>query len=326
MQAFHSRHVGSRAGGLQCDGLCNGCDMPHGLGRHAAEHDLDSWAASPSALCHVRQRMVAHAREYDDVFERAPMHAYSTILPAASAVGEAEDRTGKELFTAVTVAADVQCRVALGYPLQDVWHPSAARGYIGAAVGAGKMLGLEAERMYHTLGLAFQQMSGTRQALSERAQAKRMQAGFSVRAGVFAAYLARAGLTSPQDSLDGEYGMARAFGRNTADAQRVTAELGRRYDGMNLSMKPFPCHRTTHAAVEAALRIVAEEPLAAKVRVVPEPDAGSWTPVEVSVQCRGGDGRPAVWRRCWAHQSAPFRGRPDRQSARLRPFRHHADA
>jgi 2-methylcitrate dehydratase PrpD len=83
----------------------------------AVEHDLDVWAAAPSAVCRVRQRQMAHAREYDDVSERAPMHAYSTILPAALAVGEAEGRTGKDLLAAVTVTADVQRRVALASPL-----------------------------------------------------------------------------------------------------------------------------------------------------------------------------------------------------------------
>jgi 2-methylcitrate dehydratase PrpD len=37
---------------------------------------------------------MVHARQYDDVFERAPMHGHSTILPAVLAVGEAGGRTG----------------------------------------------------------------------------------------------------------------------------------------------------------------------------------------------------------------------------------------
>jgi 2-methylcitrate dehydratase PrpD len=85
------------------------------------------------------------------------MHAYSTILLAALTLGEAEGRTGMRFLAAATVAADVQCRVAIAHPLQDVWHSSAVRRYIGAAVADGKMLGLDAEGMRHTLGLAFPQ-------------------------------------------------------------------------------------------------------------------------------------------------------------------------
>jgi 2-methylcitrate dehydratase PrpD len=46
------------------------------------------------------------------------MHAYSSILPAVLAVDEAEGQRGRDLLTAVTVAADAQCRLALAYPLQ----------------------------------------------------------------------------------------------------------------------------------------------------------------------------------------------------------------
>jgi 2-methylcitrate dehydratase PrpD len=91
------------------------------------------------------------------------MHAYSTILLAALTLGEAEGRTGMRFLAAATAAAGVQSRVAIAHPLQDVWHlqdvrhSSAVRRYIGAAVADGKMLGLDAEGMRHTLGLAFPQ-------------------------------------------------------------------------------------------------------------------------------------------------------------------------
>jgi hypothetical protein len=85
----------------------------------------------------------------------------------------------------------------------------------------------------------------------ERALAKRMQVNSPATAGVFAAYLALARLN----------GLALVFGRGTGEVERATAGLGRQHEGVNLSMKPCPCHRTIHATVEADLHIVAGEPL-----------------------------------------------------------------
>jgi len=83
-----------------------------------------------------------------------------------------------------------------------------------------------------------------------------MGPGFAVRGGIAAALMAEKGITGAKNSLEGEYGLFNLYHQGTYDGRILTADLGKHFEGINVSIKPYPCCRATHAYIDAALAIV----------------------------------------------------------------------
>jgi 2-methylcitrate dehydratase PrpD len=80
-----------------------------------------------------------------------------------------------------------------------------------------------------------------------------MQSGFAAQAGVLSALLAERGVTGVKDVLEGKFGFFALYKRNRYDRAALLAGLGHRFGSDALSLKPYPCCRGNHGAIEAAL-------------------------------------------------------------------------
>jgi len=217
---------------------------------------------APNAA-HVNATMV-HALDYDDVHERAVMHSGVTIIPACMAVAEQKDNvSGKEFITAIALGVDMMCRLALATtpgrsPIETGWHLTTLFGFMGAAGVAGRMLRLDEERMVNAMGIAYHQCSGNGQCVKDGALTKRLGPGFSVKGGITAALLAEKGITGAHNSLEGEWGLYNLYIHGDYDPKILTADLGKHFEGINVTVKPYPCCRGIHPAIDAALALVDE--------------------------------------------------------------------
>jgi 2-methylcitrate dehydratase PrpD len=222
---------------------------------------------APNAA-HVNATM-AHALDYDDVHETAIMHSGVAVIPTCMAMGERKGNvSGKEFITAIALGVDMMCRLALATtpgtrPLNTGWHLTTLYGFLGAAGTAGRMLGLDEERMVNALGIAYHQCSGNGQCVIDGALTKRMGPGFSVRGGITAALLAEKGVTGAKNCLEGEMGLYKLYHRGNYDSKALTIDLGKNFEGINVAIKPYPCCRGVHPAIDAALALVNENKLKA---------------------------------------------------------------
>jgi 2-methylcitrate dehydratase PrpD len=82
-----------------------------------------------------------------------------------------------------------------------------------------------------------------------------MQPGFAAQAGVMAAFLAKAGITGSHRFLQGEHGFYPLYEHGEYDPAPVVDGMGEHYALLDLSLKPYPCCRMTHAAIDAALQL-----------------------------------------------------------------------
>jgi 2-methylcitrate dehydratase PrpD len=114
--------------------------------------------------------------------------------------------SGQRLLLAITLGLDVSCRVALASTVDRGCSRTAAMDVFGAAVAAGKLLGLNVEQMVNALGIAFSQSAGNRQCIVDDALTKRLQAGQAASSGVLAAILANEGFTGAHDVFLGRFG------------------------------------------------------------------------------------------------------------------------
>jgi 2-methylcitrate dehydratase PrpD len=207
---------------------------------------------------------MGHALDYDDTGD-GPTHQSVVIVPTALAVAERQGRvSGRELIAAVALGADMMGRLGQAFRsgLKTVpvaghpgagWHLTALYGYLASAGVAGRLLSLDAEKILNAIGIAYHQCSGNGQCVTEGALTKRMGPGFAARGGIVAALMAAKGITGAKESLEGEVGLFNLYHKGEYDPAPLTADLGRRFAGVNAAMKPYPCCKGTHSYVELAL-------------------------------------------------------------------------
>jgi 2-methylcitrate dehydratase PrpD len=246
------------------------------------------WGGKPeSSLLYFRQKVpapmaawanatVGHALDWDDVHDGAVMHPAVPLVPSCMAVAESRGpMSGKEFLTALALGVDMICRLALaswpgydparpetrdlpfhGLRVNNGWHFTTLMGYLASAGAVGRLLGLDEERLVNAMGIAYHQCSGNHQGRDDGTHTKRLGPGFSARAGVASALLAEKGVTGPRNVLDGHMGLFKMYFQGGYDRPTLIAELGIRYEGVNVSFKPYPCCRGTHTNIDATLELV----------------------------------------------------------------------
>ncbi len=142
-----------------------------------------------------RLAVAAHVLDYDDLHLPSTSHISAVCVPAAvSAGGDAR---------AYLAAAGVMARlgIRLGWPHYVAgWHATCTAGAPAAAVAAGIATGLDVDGLARAIALAIPAAGGNHRAFGT--DAKALQVGFAVDAGVRAAALAAAGATADLAAVD----------------------------------------------------------------------------------------------------------------------------
>jgi 2-methylcitrate dehydratase PrpD len=216
----------------------------------------------PSPAAALVNVTMGHAMDYDDTHDVAGLHAAISVVPAAFAIAQRKGGiSGKQFITAVALGIDLICRLGLASKLslkQSGWVYTSIYGYYGAAAASGKILGLDEAKMVNAFGIAFSQSAGGFQTIDDAALTKRMQPGFAARGGVMAALLAERGITGARNIFEGDYGVFHVYQRDQYDAPALIANLGKFFEVSNISFKPYPTCRGTHASIEATISLVIE--------------------------------------------------------------------
>jgi 2-methylcitrate dehydratase PrpD len=112
-------------------------------------------ASAPNAA--LANGTMIHGFELDDIHRLSILHPGSVTLPAALAVGESRKKcTGKEFLTAMIAGYETGLRIGMcvgASHLHKGYHPTGTHGTFAAAAAAGKLLGLDEEKMTIALAL-----------------------------------------------------------------------------------------------------------------------------------------------------------------------------
>jgi 2-methylcitrate dehydratase PrpD len=196
------------------------------------------------------------AMDFDDTHDLSGAHTASCVLPAALAVGEIKNATGRLLIAAVALGVDLVCRLGLACRQKIGWTSTSVYGCFGAAAAAAKILGLSEEEIRHALGIVISQAAGTTQTALDAPLSKHMQSGFASQAGVLSALLAHKGTTGVQNVFEGKFGFFNLYKAGEYNRDKLFKDLGKRFEVDNLSLKPFPCCRATHGPIEGVLLLI----------------------------------------------------------------------
>ena len=213
----------------------------------------------PSPTAALANGTLAHALDFDDTHDAAVLHAGVSVVPAALAIAERLGKvSGKDFITAVALGVEVTCRMGIATRPWIGWILTSVYGYFGAAIAAGKLLGLDEEEILNTCGIAYAQAAGNLECVVSGALTKRIQAGFAAGGGVLSALMAQKGITGASESFLGRYGIFNLYQRSDFDPDALTVGLGEKYELSTLSFKPYPCCRWLHTPIDAALDLVAK--------------------------------------------------------------------
>ena len=209
-------------------------------------------APAPAALVNGT---AIHGFELDDLIVGAVVHPGAVVVPAALAAAEYTDASGLQMLLGVVAGYEAMARVSLALgaePSQRGFHMTPVVGPIGAAFAAGVTMGLTPDKLLAAIGLACSASSGIKSFAggSGGGMVKRMHAGRSAEAGVRMCQLADRGFTGPRAALDGRFGLLEVFGGKTANAGRLTEELGTRWATDDVWVKVYPMCAGIHSAVQ----------------------------------------------------------------------------
>jgi len=204
---------------------------------------------------------LAHSLDFDDTHAAGSIHSSAPIFPAAFAAAEMTGASGRDLIAAVVASYEIQIRLSLAVGPADHYargfHPTATCGVFGAAAAAGKLLGLDRAGLVSAFGIALSQAAGSMQFLENGAWTKRSHVGQAAQNGLMAAVLASEGYRGPTGAFEGKAGLLNAYAP-ASDPAKAVAGLGETWETMRLAVKPYPCCRYAHAAMDAVAALRAE--------------------------------------------------------------------
>jgi 2-methylcitrate dehydratase PrpD len=203
--------------------------------------------------------LLMHGLDYDDTHPASIVHPSVVGLPAALAIGEQLDASWTDVLTAYAIG--VEAAIRIGAAVQGGFHHAGfhATGIVshfGAALAAGKLLGLDESQLVAVQGIAASTASGVQVFLEEGAWSKRLHPGWGALAGITAAHLARNGFVAPTRPYEGKFGLFDSHLHGTAVApEKMIQGLGEDWCLLDTAIKPYPVCHFIHGCLEAALAL-----------------------------------------------------------------------
>jgi 2-methylcitrate dehydratase len=183
----------------------------------------------------------------------------SDNIAACLAVAEAEHANVEELIAAIVIAYEINCRLVDSLDISKRgWDPPVL-GLPAVALAAGRLMKLGPDQLTHAVSLAINDhipLAQTR--VGVLSEWKGIAAAEAARNAVFAARLARAGLTGPAPIFEGSSG----FFQQVAGPANIDVEtFGRQGVPFRLhqcSLKPYPAVIYTQTAIVAGIEVAKE--------------------------------------------------------------------
>lgn len=207
----------------------------------------------------------AHGFDFDDTHAPAQIHPGAPVVSAALAAAQTQKADGslptaRDFITGVIAGYEAMTRVSYGLHAdmhaRRGFHLSSTTGIFGAAAAVNTVLGYDQLTLEHAWGTALSLAGGSGQFLVNGAWTKRVHVGMAAANGYLSVRLAASGVTGAADALSGRDGFFNLYCNEPTPALAVAALDT--WEIMGTGIKPYPCCRANHAALEAVLTLQAE--------------------------------------------------------------------
>jgi 2-methylcitrate dehydratase PrpD len=208
--------------------------------------------------------------DFDDTFEinSVPVsHPGPAVVPAALSVGQQLNCSGKELIRSVILGYEAAIRVTKAIePRRDEFWGFANTQIMGAVTAAAVLYDLDRKSLLNALGIAAASSPVPNTSMMWSLENRPMSwvkdaVGFAASTGVMSALLAKNGFTGPQNVLDQGSGYYLVCGSQKYKEEEIVKDLGKPFEIINLSFKPFPTCRFMHSTLDTVLALLKENNL-----------------------------------------------------------------
>jgi 2-methylcitrate dehydratase len=153
----------------------------------------------------------------------------STLVASVIAVGEALHSTGAQVMEAIVIAYEVQAALGSVRPVVSPGHVEFDNWDLAPAVacGVGKLLGLNEDYMANAISLALLPHMPIYSRIGIQSHWKGFHSAEQGRNGVFAALIARDGMTGPGEPFEARDGLISHLGPFTRDLRLPVSPDGR---------------------------------------------------------------------------------------------------
>ncbi|HEV7393848.1 MAG TPA: MmgE/PrpD family protein, partial [Burkholderiales bacterium] len=211
---------------------------------------------APDMTAFVNSAMV-RSLDMSDTYVMSAVSHPADAFPAVLAIAEAGGLGGDDLLLATAIAYEVQCRFVEVVPYNHHGWDQTPVVALGAALGCGRLLGLTREQLANAISLAIVPNLALNQTRTGTLSMWKGMAGpQGARAGVFAAYLAREGMTGPDGVFEGKYGLWQQMMRGEVfDLPIPTTFGGHTFAVQQTMIKSFPTRFNCQVPVFTAQKL-----------------------------------------------------------------------
>jgi len=197
--------------------------------------------------------MVRYFDFNDTYLSKEPAHPSDNLAPCL-AVAESEDSSGRELIAAAVAAYEIQCRLCDAADIRHRGWDHVNYGLVSSSLAASSLMALSERKATHAVNIALNGHIAMRQVRAgELSMWKGASFSNAARNGVFAALLARNGMTGPAPIFEGEMGFFKQVsGRFSMNVSKFGGRGGR-YKVNETYIKYWPAEYHAQSAIWAAL-------------------------------------------------------------------------
>jgi len=198
----------------------------------------------------------AHFDDFDDTHLETVIHPGAATMGALYSLGMCMDVAPDRALAGMALGVEAQLRIGLAMTPSHYdlgWHITGTCGVIGAAVGAGILIGLDEQQLAHAIQIAATMSLGQREAFGT--PIKPYHAGKAAANGLLSAVLAQQGVSDASDLLTDDHGYFALLADSWNTDWIEPEDLGRRWVILDNTYKPFPCGIVAHPAIEAATKL-----------------------------------------------------------------------
>jgi 2-methylcitrate dehydratase PrpD len=253
--------IGCLIGGARAEGCQAMLELVKRWGGSPEAHVLVYGVAAPVHHAAMMNSLMTRSFDFEPVEAEGekstgPAHISGTTVPVALTLSENCGASGKEMITALCLGDDLASRlsIASGFDFGLGWDNTGTINKFGAAAITAKLLRLNQKQIYNSFGIVLNQLAGSMAGVWDKTMCFKLPIALAARDGIFAAELAQQGFSGVKDPFTGQYGFFAMYCRK-ADTSGMAKDLGHRYYA-DCVIKPYPCCRATHPAIDAALEIV----------------------------------------------------------------------